>query len=313
MAARKTRTTADTEKAKAARKVRKEQNDKDIAQISADKIAQTIAKVSVDTSKSLATINEVVQSELSKLETVREALQFKEEELSELHGKESTLKSLDELNIEFENKKIELDNQIEEMRAAWEKEQIDHDNAVRERDIALTKKRNQEQADYEYQVKTSRREDENKWQESIYQRQQAEKRRQEDLTHGWEARERDLNKREEEISKKEDLIASFDDRVKAEVDTAVAKAKKSVYAELSVKAQLSESEASKQTALLEQKVQTLEAEAASYKTRIDSLTTDLAAASTEIKDMAKAALEAQSGKQALAAVQQTVEKTSQKR
>lgn len=312
MATRKARTTADTDKAKTARKVRKEQNEKDIAQISADKIAQSIAKVSVETAKSLASINEVVQGELTKLATVTEAVEFKEEELVSIHGKEAVLKSLDELKVDFDNQKNELETDIENTRSAWDKEQVEHESSVRERDIALTKKRQQEEADYEYQVKNARRENENQWQETVYQRQQQEKRRQQDLTAQWEEREKSISEREADVAKKEDLINSFDERVKSEVGAQVAKAKNAIVAEYKSQTQLSEAETSKKTALLEQKVKSLEAEVEAHKVRVASLEDEISSARSEMNEMAKEALRAKSGQDALAAVQSMTQQNSGK-
>jgi len=103
MAARRTTKKTATKTQTAAKTARKEAVARDVAELAADKVAASIAKSGTDIQKTLASINESAQEEIAKLNTIREAISFKEEELQELHGKEAVLKSIDELQREAEN------------------------------------------------------------------------------------------------------------------------------------------------------------------------------------------------------------------
>jgi len=309
MAARRTTKKTATKTQTAAKTARKEAVARDVAELAADKVAASIAKSGTDIQKTLASINESAQEEIAKLNTIREAISFKEEELQELHGKEAVLKSIDELQLEAENSKIDFESQAEERREAWAKEQREHDQTVADRNAQLARNRQKEEDEYSYQLAQDRKASDNSWNEQVYARKQSEQRRIDALQLEWADKEAELTKREQAIADKEDLINNFDARIAEAQEDAATKAKASVYAETNIKSQLAKKDAESSQALFEQKIATLEATVADYRSQIDTLERQNATNRDKIQTMAEEALRASSGRQALEAVQQTVEKS----
>lgn len=292
----------------AAKTARKETVTKDVAELSSEKIASSIAKSSVDISKQLAAINETAQEEIAKLNTIREAITFKEEELTELHGKEQVLKSIEELQLEAENSKNEFDAQVAERHEAWRKEQVQHEQQIADRNAQVARNRQREEDEYLYRIEQERKASDNEWNDKLYQRKLVEQRRIDALEQSWKDREAALAKREAEIAEKQELLENFDAKIKEAEEAAAAKAKQSVYAEMSIKTQLKEKDFENTKSLLDQKIQNYETSVNDYKAQIATLEQQNADAREKIQLMANAAMDATSGQASLQAVQAAIEK-----
>ena len=208
-----------------ARKVRSSYKDKavaDSATLTIEKVTQSLTKAGLDISKTLNSIRETFESEISALQIIREAIEAKQEEMEALYDKEVVAASLTDLVLQYEARKDDLLKTEEEFRKVWAREQIEHAAAVKERDILIVKERTRESEDFEYNKNIARRNAEDVWRAMHAKRTLELQQAEESHVKNWKEREESVQKLETEIATAKSKIDNFDATVKAEVDKQVA-------------------------------------------------------------------------------------------
>ena len=228
----------------------------------------------------------------------------KQEELEALYDKEVIAASLTDLVLQYEARKAELLKTEEETRKAWVKELNDHDIAIRERNLVLSKERTRENEEFEYAKNIARRNADDAWKAEHAKRILELQQTQESHLKNWHEREAAIKKSEAEIAEAKSKIDNFDATVKAEVDKHVAVIANSIKSKHETESRIKALEFEGEKKLLERDNISLRESIASRDKEISSLRVALDKKDSEVKDVAVAALNAQSGKQALAAVQE---------
>jgi hypothetical protein len=305
--------TPEDDKTKKVRAARKARAVSDSAELSIEKVTQSLTKAGLDITKTLNNVRELFETELVALETIKEAIGVKKEELDELFDKEVVATSLRDLVLQHEAHMAECQRNQEEARQAWLKEQADQKTAMQERVERLSKERKQEEEDYEYKKRITRRNDEETWKQAFSQREREQKETEEALEKTWKEREEILKKKEVEVTAAKDKLDNFDQIVDAQVKKDVAIITNKMKSDFETQAKITRLEFDGERKMLEHDNKILKSLVAAKDVEIDKLRAALDKKDSEVKEVAVAAMEAQSGKAALAAVQEHAQSTSSKK
>lgn len=292
------------------KKVRAVYNEKavaDSAGLTVEKVTQSLTKAGLDISKTLNSVRELFESEIADLQTIKDAIKAKQEELEQLFDKEIVATSLRELVLLYESRKQALATSEEETRRAWAKESADHAAEVKARNEQLMKERTREQEEYAYNQTIQRRNSEEMWKASLTQKLRDQKETEDKLSKNWEEREELLKKHEAEVAASKAKLDNFDALVKAEVDKQVAIISNSLKKqhETDLKIKTMEFDSAQKFAAHDNDI--LKATVAAKDKEVQSLRAALEKKDSEVREVAIAAMQSQSGKQALAAVQEAVQ------
>lgn len=302
--------TPEDDKTRKVRAARKAKAVADSAELSIEKVTQSLTKAGLDITKTLNNVRELFETELIALETIKEAIEAKKEELEELFDKEVVATSLRDLVLQHEAHLAEWEKNQEETRQAWMKEQADHKAEVQERDAQLAKQRTQEEEEYEYKKRIARRNDEEIWKQQLAQRQREQKETEEALEKNWKEREEVLKKNEAEIAAAKYKLDNFDKLVEENVQKDVAIISSKMKSDFENKAKIAQLEHDGERKMWEHDNKVLKSLVAAKDAEIEKLRVALDKKDSEIKEVAVAAMEAQSGKAALAAVQEHAQSQS---
>ena len=290
-----------------ARKVRTQYKDQavaDSASLTVERVTQSLTKAGLDITKTLHSVRELFESEISALQTIKEAIEAKQEELEELYDKEVIAASLTDLVLQYEARKAELLKTEDEARKAWTKEQTDHACTIRERNDSLMKERVRENEEFEYTKNIERRNAEDAWKSKHTKQVQELVAIESDKIKSWAERENALAKSEAEVAAGKSKLDSFDATVKAEVDKHVAVISNAIKSKYETEARIKSLEFDGEKKLLDRDNVSLRDLIGQKDKEISQLRAALDRKESEVKEVAVAAMNAQSGKQALAAVQE---------
>jgi hypothetical protein len=297
----------EDDKVKKVRVARQAKAIADSSDVTIDKVATSLTKAQLDIVKTLDSVREMFASELDALSTIKEAIEAKQEELEALYDKEVVAASLRDLVLKHEAHMEEWTKSTEETRQSWFKEQDDHRMAVKERDERLLKQRTQEQEEYEYNKRIARKYQEEEWKNTLLTRKREQEETAAALEKVWKEREETLKKKEVEVEASKAKLDNFDADVKKEVDKQVAIIGNRMKSDYETKAQIAALEHEKERSLLAHDNNVLKSLVKAKDEEIDKLRAALEKKDNEVTKVAVAAMEAQSGKQALAAVQEAVQ------
>jgi len=265
--------------------------------LSTDQISKSILSLKTDFNKTLNSLSDKLENEVSAYEAVVKAINIKEKELSEIFDIEKEASSLaalieaqsarkKEFAEKLEQEKEELAADIEEKQFTWEEEKRQHNEFLKERQSEDKKNREREKEEYIYELDRERKlardafEDE----KTKLEREILEKR---------SSVEKDLSEREKSVSEREEKI----EIMQTEIDTFQEKSGKAVKKAVEeVSAKLKSEAATTQKLMLkdfEAERNTLVAEATSFKMTVEmqkqqikDLTSKLDKSYDEVKDMA---------------------------
>lgn len=300
----------EDEKTKKVRSSRKAKAVADSAELTVEKVTNSLTKAQLDISKTLGSVRELFESRIEGLDILDQAIEAKTEELEELHDKEVVAADLRDLVLKRQAFEAEWEENRNEQRQAWFKEQADHKAEIQEREERLKREREQEAEDYEYNKKIARRNDEESWKQTLMQRAREQKETEEALEKTWKEREEVLKKKEIEIFEQKDKLDNFDELVKKETDKQVAIATNALKSKYEQEKMIVELQFESEKKLLAHDNNILKSLVASKDSEIERLRTALDKKDMEVKEVAVAAMEAQSGKAALAAVQEHAQSQS---
>ncbi len=263
-----------------------------------DNIIKGIADLNINLGKALSDLSGKLATEANKLAELQKAIEIQNNRLKELHDMDAAAVSLKALleaqserrgafDAEMAEKRAEFDAEMARKRDEWKRESAAHDLAVSERDAAMKKSREREQEEYAYTLALARKKDADA--SALREKEVA------DRLAALAAREKEFN---EMKSRAERFPNELADAVKKAEDAARVAALKQAEAEAKLAAK--EVEGDKRVSAL--KIASLEEKIAAQTTQIESLTKQLAAANSQVQDIAVKAIEGASGLKALSAV-----------
>jgi hypothetical protein len=279
---------------------RKEEVKAAMSTLSVDKALSSVSGSSLQVSKAFAQLSEDLIQQTQQLDTLREAIKIEQEELERLHGVGVVASTVDRLVAEYEAQKLTLEKTKADRQAQWAQEQADF-NAKWDREVTDRKlARDREEAEYHYKTEQARREETDRWNDSLRQRTRAEQERTETLTKTWKMREEELAKAENELLTLRQQVTDFPAKLDAEVKKAEAILGRTMKKDYEAENALRASQWEGQAALLRQNILTLTDQIKTKDTEIVELRAQRAASEANVKEIATKAVDAASSKMSFA-------------
>ena len=164
-----------------------------------DKALGDVSSTSILVQGLFGKISEALVTKHAELKAVTDTIDLKIAELSELHGKDRILLSIDDLKVEFERKKVELEEELK----------------------TILRDREQEEQNYQYNINQAQKLANSQWDELVRVRERDHKIKMEELDKKAAEREAILALKEKEYQEAIARAATFDEAVKKEVDKQV--------------------------------------------------------------------------------------------
>ncbi len=269
---------------------------KKVGQLTIEGASKKVTEASLSIGKVLAEATAQLQAQLQEFEQVSLALEAKKKELEGVYGTEQLLKEIGELEADFENKKIQLEQDFELFQ--------NQQSAERSK---IELERQQEEADFKFNLDEKRREEQLKFDEA--QRTKSnELRDQEELRKkNWTEREENLAKAEKELTELRTKAEGFSAQVEAAVKKAESILGNVLKKDFEHKLELAQKDADTAKLVSENTIKSLEARLANLDKVNTELTVQVTTAQAKVAEIAKDALTAASSTKSLADVQQLIQ------
>jgi colicin import membrane protein len=261
---------------------------------------KTLSATQAAIGKTLAGVGEQLQAQLGTLETVTKAVELKKQELETIHGVEVLAKNMEELEEDYKNRSIVLQNLHQEFINTLEATKA---NYSREHSQIIAKQksdREHAEADFQYQFAISKRSAQDSFQDELRNLQKAERDRRENLEKQWSAREEEIKRYETEYANMQKQVIDFPNVLKGEVDKQVAIAANSVKRDYVHQIELLKKDAEVAQRMSENTISTLRGQLEAANSVISDLQIRLGESDKKVESIANKALDAASGRQALA-------------
>lgn len=249
--------------------------------------------------KQLSEVTNNLQNGINELKTVSDAVEVKKSELEELFGAEQLLKDTDELQVNFDNKKQELDIAFSQ-----------YETEINAKKTTLKLEQQKEQQQYDHERAQEKLLDEAEFNKQKIDRQSLLDAHEAEAKKGWAAREDELAKKEADYKKAIEDAALFPEKLKAEVNKEVAIATNSIKREYEHKLQLAQKDAETQKTVADSTITSLNKQLDASDKLIVDLQAQLSKSQDKVSEIAKSALEAASATKSLADVQSLIQTQS---
>ena len=270
--------------------------------LSTEQITRSILTLKTDFNKTLNSLSDKLENEVSAYEAVIKAIAIKEKELADIFEIEKEAASLAALieaqsdrkkdfSEKLEIEKEELTTEVQEKRLAWNEEKKQHADTLKERQENETKVRNREKEEYKYELERERKLASDAFEDEKIklERDISEKRNSVDKELG--EREKTVSEREEKIEAMQNEIDTFQEKITNSIKKAVDEitAKLKAEADNNQKLQQKDFEAERNTFVAE--AASLKMTVETQKQQIKDLTAKLDKSYDEVKDMAVKTIE----------------------
>lgn len=246
-----------------------------------ESVVDAVTKAQVAISNKLSEVNAQLQTQLAELNTVSQAVEVKNAELETIYSKEQVLKNIDELTVEFQQ----------------------HQQNIEDQKLALSREREQEEADFQFQREQLRKTEQVQYEEERRLLKNAHRDEDEARNKAFQLREETLKKQEQEVVDLRAKVAAFP----AELDAAVKKAEaivgNSVKRDYEHKLALLQKDFDTANTVHNNTVANLNTRLAANDKVITELTAQLTAAQAKVADIAKEALTSASSTKTLSEFQ----------
>lgn len=270
-------------------------------------VTEKLSALSLDTQSTLDALRTTLISSTQELEELREMIAIESERLEELYGKDVVAASIATLVEEYEQKKRDFEEYEAAQQAKLAQSIADQKKAEAERKAAVERQRKQDEEEYEYQLAKSRRENTDAFNQKMLEAQRAGEEKARELVRGWQEREDAIKAKEERVAELEEIVAGLPATMETEKKKYADGIVRAVTSEHNHKVALLEAQAKAAQDLLRSENKALTEENARLRASITDLQNKLEAANNRIENIAKSAMERDSGQAALAASQRTAE------
>lgn len=277
----------------------KEKNEttlKTAANLTIDAAAKKVTEAQLSIGKTLSDVTSKLQEQLQELSTVSQAVELRKGELSTIYGAEQVLKSIDELQADFENKKLIQQQQFDLFEQELE---------AKQQTLALERSTETEQ--FQYNLQQERRNEQLQHEEVVRQAAAEERDRKELIEKGFQIREEELKKRETELIDLRKKAEEFPVVLKTGIDKEVAIVGNSIKREYEHKLQLLQKDFDTSKMMSDSTVKSLTDRLTSQDNVIGQLQTRLSQADERVTSIATKALEAAASTKSLADVQNLIQ------
>ncbi|MBN1380393.1 MAG: hypothetical protein JXA41_01835 [Deltaproteobacteria bacterium] len=294
--------------------------------LTAEGVVTEIGALKLDIGKTLSRISDQLEDQVNKLATIQHAITAKEKEIQELYEIEKSAMTLaalieaqnqkrQEFNIEMEEKKEALNQEIDEIRSAWLKEREEYNADIKERDETEKKSRARAKEEFEY---TFKREQQLATEKFSYEKAKLEtelKDKKEKVENELATREDAIAEKEEELNELRKRAAGFAKELEAAVAIAVKEITDRLTFESKSKEDLLRKEYEGEKNVFKTRIDSLDRTVKEQQERMALLSQQLEAAYQKVQDIAVKTVEGASNAKAIAGIQhllgEQVRKSSQ--
>lgn len=268
-----------------------------VADYTVNNIVNSMATLQLDFSNLTKEIANRLETESDILTELKKAITVETEKLAELQKIRLVADALYILRQEHQERLTSLETQIEtaqnnitlqreKFRKNWEKEESEFTVKIAEELELLTQQRQQQEADFNYQLQTQRKIETDEYEET--KRVQERELRLADLDKNklWQERETILASQEKEFNSNQKKIEGFEEQIKTEVNKARGEAIKEADREAQVKVNLIEKEWESTKQGYEFKLQSLEAKIQQQTEQIEAIISQLQNATNQAQNLA---------------------------
>lgn len=273
---------------------------KSVAGISVDSVVKDITDVSLSTGRALANLTEVLTTKTKQLEEINLALQVKAQDLQTLHDKEVVESSLAALIEDHDRQKLHLQTELAGERLQWADEKAAHAKYVQERNAETEKARARDEDKFNYDRDLRRRTEETTWKNGLEDRKRVESLRSAEFERTLQERDAALKLREAEFNEAKARISG----IQAEIDSAVKKevaiVSNAISREHRHATEIAQRDHAAQVSSVQAQLASTKEENARLLIQVTDLGTKLSEAYGKNVSLSEKALEAASGRQAMA-------------
>lgn len=275
-----------------------------VHETSVESISEEIYSLGAQISRTLAELRDGLEAEVSKLASVKEAVELERQELTRLHKIDVVATSIDQLLQDYERERERLETEIQMRRSEWEQEAKAAERERKEADETLRKQRQRENDDFEYKKQVERKKAQDKYEEEIRLLDKKNIERQQELEHNWAQREAALKDREDELAKLRRETEELPKRVDEAKQAALAEATKQAAAMYEQRILILQKDSEAERKVAELQVRTLQESLNRQTEQVAALEKALEEAKRQVQEIALKAIEGASGSRALAHVNQ---------
>ncbi|XZN89609.1 MAG: hypothetical protein ACM65M_18345 [Microcoleus sp.] len=262
-----------------------------------DSIVKGLADLQLDFGNIISGLSEKLNTELSKLDELKRALEIETAQLQQLQQIRVVADALYILTQEHQEKITALEQSaalqhevIEkdrlQKRKIWEKEQQEFDVAVAEQTALILKERQQETADYRYELERTRKIETDEYEEKKRKLERELQQYTREKEKNWVEREQVLSDNQAEFEKNQTKAAGFEEELKQAYIKAKEEAIQEVSREAKVKADLVDKEWEGTKQGYELKVQSLQQTIGRQTEQIAEISAQLQATMKQAQDLA---------------------------
>lgn len=267
-----------------------------VSDLDVKRIMDDVGATQTKVQEVMAGLGITMASKVEQLKQLDDAIEAKKQELKDTHTIEVLADTLEHIQEQVVEAQAEADKQSKHRNARWIEEAQQHAKEVERQteEFAYTQKQRLQQAEAEFLSKKQ------EWE-------QQERFRRQDLERQMETRAEELKNREAAVREQEEKLNSFDERLKAETAKAVATATSAMKREHDHTVLLLQKDSDAASALAAANVQAMQQTISELQAQNTELSKQLQTAREDSKAIAQSAVEASSQRQALAAIQGTIE------
>lgn len=265
-------------------------------------IVTGLAELQLSFGNSVESLAMQLQSELTKFEELKAAIKVEKETLKNVKDTKIAADALHILTQEQtvqdktfeENSALQykrLEEEISEQNYAWEKEQREFDLSVKEYGEGLTKEREKELADYEYELERTYKIEADEFADTKKYLERDLNAKDKEKNKDWSNRQKVLDENQKKLQEFKQRVDNFDEELKTASNKARENSIKEASRKAKVVAELRAKEVEGSKKVYEMQVQSLEATIEKNKEQIEKLSIELKEALTQVQGLSLTALE----------------------
>ncbi|MDC0834944.1 hypothetical protein AY599_10815 [Leptolyngbya valderiana BDU 20041] len=262
-----------------------------------DSIVRGFADLQLEFDTTVTSLADRLETEAKKLDELRKSIEIETETLQQLQKVGIVADALHLLRREHQEQRRALEDKLArqqealekertQTRKAWEKERQAFETQVAETEAMLQKQRQQEAADFQYELQRQRKIDADEYERQRRELEAQLSQQNREKEKDWTEREAFLSDRQEEFDEKKQRVATFEAELQQAFDRAKEETIRKVNREASVKANLVEKEWEGLQQGYEVKISALETTIQRQNEQIAEISAQLQAAAQQSRELA---------------------------
>lgn len=292
---------------KNAEEKRAEQAVKTADEFSTEGVINKVSDLRNSISKMLGSLTDQLDTEVTKYSKIKEAVDVKQKELSEMFEIEKSAQSLAalieaynqkkaEMDTEIARQKHELEKEIQEQREEWENEKVDVEVSRKQAQDEEKKKQQRVTEEFEYEFNRRKKLAEDEFVDRKRKQETELRIKKEETERALEEREKNVSGQEKELADLKKQVEQFPVKLQTEIDKAVKEALKNASVESAHNEQILRTEFNGERKALEAQVQNLQETLKEKNQQNVRMAEQLEKAYAKVEDIAGKSIEGASSK-----------------